>query len=46
MPSQAHTLTEADRADFALMTGLEGRALEDWIDLNYPLTPKNWQLQS
>ncbi len=37
-------LTDIDRQDFALMTGLEGLELEEWIDQAYPLAPKLWRI--
>lgn len=39
-------LTQDDREDFAIMTGLEGQALDDWISANYPATPKAWQFSN
>lgn len=40
--SDAIPLTQDDREDFGIMTGLEGQALEDWISSNFPRTPKAW----
>lgn len=39
-------LTDTDRQAFALMTGLDGEELEEWIDQAYPLAPKLWRKPS
>lgn len=39
-------LTQDDRETYAIMTGLDGQALEDWISSNFPKTPKAWLLSN